>query len=112
SGREVNGTLATGGSVRNAIPAEATAAEDVRVLRVSDYDGIERAVRERIRNKLIPDTQVEMICERRRPPLEATSASRSLGAHAQRIYAEIGRKLVGAAVAEGGGTDAAFAYLN
>src|SRR5207245_7136312 len=56
--------------------------------------------------------QVEMTFERRRPPLEATSASRSLGGHAQRIYAEIGRKLVVDAVAEGGGTDAAFASLN
>jgi len=52
-----------------------------------------------------------MIFERRRPPLEATSASRSLGAHAQRIYAELGKKLVVDAIAEGGGTDAAFASL-
>src|SRR3989454_6594381 len=73
---------------------------------------MERGVRERIKNKLIPDTQVEMIFERRRPPLEATSASRSLGGHATRIYAEIGRKLVVDAVAEGGGTDAAFASLD
>src|SRR5258708_5227545 len=70
------------------------------------------AVGERIRNKLTPDTQVEMIFERRRPPLEATSASRSLGGHAQRIYAELGKKLVVDAVAEGGGTDAAFAALD
>jgi len=111
TGLKMNWTLASGGSVRNAIPAEASATADVRVLRVSDYDGIERAVRERIRNKLIPDTQVEMSFERRRPPLEATSASRSLGAHAQRIYAELGKKLVVDAIAEGGGTDAAFASL-
>jgi glutamate carboxypeptidase len=78
---------------------------------VSDYDGIERAVRERIRNKLIPDAQVEMAFERRRPPLETTAASRALGEHARRIYAEIGKKLVVDAVAEGGGTDAAFASL-
>jgi glutamate carboxypeptidase len=78
---------------------------------VSDYDGIERAVRERILNKLIPDTRVEMSFERRRPPLEVTSASRSLGEHARRVYAEIGRNLVVDALAEGGGTDAAFASL-
>jgi acetylornithine deacetylase/succinyl-diaminopimelate desuccinylase-like protein len=45
------------------------------------------------------------------PPLEATPASRALGEHALRIYAEIGKKLVVDAVAEGGGTDAAFASL-
>ena len=84
----------------------------MRVLRVSDYDGIERAVRERIRNRLIPDTQVEMVFERRRPPLEATPAARALGDHARRIYAEIGKNLVVDALAEGGGTDAAFASLN
>ncbi len=112
TGLKMNWTLASGGSVRNAIPAEATATADVRVLRVSDYDGIERAVRERIRNRLIPDTQVEMVFERRRPPLEATPAARALGDHARRIYAEIGKNLVVDALAEGGGTDAAFASLN
>ena len=112
TGLKMNWTLASGGSVRNAIPAEASATADVRVLRVSDYDGIERAVRERIRNKLIPDTQVEMTFERRRPPLDATAASRALGEHALRIYAELGKELVVDALAEGGGTDAAFASLN
>ena len=112
TGLKMNWTLASGGSVRNAIPAEASATADVRVLRVSDYDGIERAVRERIGNKLIPDTQVEMTFERRRPPLEATPASRALGDHARRVYAELGKRLVVDALAEGGGTDAAFASLN
>ncbi len=111
TGLKMNWTLASAGTNRNVIPADAVATADVRVLRVADYDGIERAVRERIRNKLIPDTQVEMTFERRRPPLEATPASRSLGAHAERIYAEIGKKLTVDAVAEGGGTDAAFASL-
>src|SRR5205823_10226736 len=112
TGLKMNWTLASGGSVRNAIPAEASATADVRVLRVSDYDGIERAVRERIKNRLIPDTQVEMTFERRRPPLEVTPASRALGEHARHVYAEIGRDLVVDALAEGGGTDAAFASLN
>jgi glutamate carboxypeptidase len=111
TGLKMNWTLISAGTNRNVIPAEAVATADVRVLRVSDYDGIERAVRERIRNKLIPDAQVEMAFERRRPPLETTAASRALGEHARRIYAEIGKKLVVDAVAEGGGTDAAFASL-
>ena len=38
-------------------------------------------------------------------------ASRALGDHARRIYAEIGKNLVIDALAEGGGTDAAFASL-
>ena len=112
TGVKMNWTLASGGSNRNVIPADAVATADVRVLRVSDYDGIERAVRERIKTKLIPDTQVDMVFERRRPPLEAGAASRALGERAQRIYAELGKKLVVDAVAEGGGTDAAFASLD
>ena len=111
-GLKMNWTLASAGTNRNVIPAEAVATADVRVLRVSDYDGIERSVRERIANRLIPDTQVDMIFERRRPPLEATEASRALGARAQKIYAELGKKLSVESVAEGGGTDAAFASLN
>jgi glutamate carboxypeptidase len=110
-GLKMNWTLASAGTNRNVIPADAVATADVRVLRVADFDGVERAVRERIKNKLIPDTQVEMSFERRRPPLEATPASRALGDHARRIYAELGKKLAVDALAEGGGTDAAFASL-
>jgi glutamate carboxypeptidase len=81
------------------------------VLRVADYDGIEHKVRERIKKQLIPDTTVDMTFERRRPPLEATPASRAVAKHAQDIYAEIGNRLIVGDVAEGGGTDAAFAAL-
>lgn len=111
-GVKMNWTIARAGTNRNVIPADATASADVRVLRVADYDGIEQQVKERIKNKLIPDTQVEMNFERRRPPLEITPANRALATHAQKIYSEIGKQLVVSDVAEGGGTDAAFAALN
>ena len=110
-GLKMNWTIASAGTVRNAIPANASATADVRVLRVADYDGIEQNVRERITTQLIPDTTVNMTFERRRPPLEATPASRALAKHAQDIYAEIGNRLIVGDVAEGGGTDAAFAAL-
>jgi glutamate carboxypeptidase len=110
-GLKMNWTLARAGTNRNVIPADASALADVRVLRVADYDGIEQKVRERITKKLIPDATVEMTFERRRPPLEVTPASRALAAHAQGIYAEIGQTLIVRDIAEGGGTDAAFAAL-
>ncbi len=110
-GLKLNWTLARAGQNRNVIPAEAQAQADVRVLRVADYDGIEAALRERIGNRLLPEAKVEMRFERRRPPLEATPASRSLAGHAQAIYRELGKELVVDEVAEGGGTDAAFAAL-
>ena len=112
TGVKVNWTLASAGTVRNAIPANAQATADVRVLRVGDYDGVERQLRERIRTTLIPDTTVQMVFERARPPLEATSASRAVAAYAQRIYRELGKELAIQESSPGGGTDAAFASLN
>ena len=111
-GLKMNWTLANAGTTRNMIPPGAQAVADVRVLRVADYDAIEKKVREAIKKQLLPEAKVEMNFERRRPPLEATTASHALAKHAQQIYAELGKKLVVDGVAEGGGTDAAFAALN
>ena len=111
TGLKLNWTLANAGSNRNVIPANASAVADVRLLRIADYDGIERKVRERIKTQLIPDTKVEMTFERRRPPLEVTPAAQALARHGARIYSEIGMNLVIADKSPGGGTDAAFAQL-
>ena len=111
TGLKMNWTVASAGTNRNVIPAIASATADVRVLRIADYDGIEQKVRERITKQLIPDTKVQMTFERRRPPLELTPANAALAKHAQSIYSEIGKNLVIGDVAEGGGTDAAFAAL-
>ncbi len=64
-----------------------------------------------IPNKLLPEASVELVFERRFPPLEPKPSSRALGAHAQTIYAEIGRKLRVLDDAGGGFTDAANASL-
>jgi glutamate carboxypeptidase len=110
-GLKLNWTISQAGTNRNVIPAHAAAQADVRVLRASDYDRIEAAVRERAKKQLIPEAKVTVNFERRRPPLEATEASRKLGALAQAVYAEVGRKLMVDDQPEGGGTDAAFAQL-
>ena len=110
-GLKLNWTVAQSGTNRNVIPAYATAQADVRVLRVADYDGIEATVRERAKKQLLPEAKVTVNFERRRPPLEVTAANRKLAAHAQTIYAELGRKLEVDDQPEGGGTDAAFAAL-
>jgi glutamate carboxypeptidase len=111
-GLKMNWTLANAGTTRNMIPPSAQATADVRVLRVADYDAIEKTVRERIKTQLLPEAKIEMNFERRRPPLEATTASRGLAKHAQQIYRELGKELVIDEMPEGGGTDAAFAALN
>jgi glutamate carboxypeptidase len=111
TGLKMNWTVAQAGITRNMIPPAAQAMADVRVLRVADYERIEAAVRERIKKQLLPEAKVEMIFERRRPPLEASAASIAMAKHAQGIYKELGMALVLDPMAEGGGTDAAFAAL-
>ncbi len=110
AGLKMNWTVASAGTVRNIIPASAQATADVRVQRVSDWDVVERRVRERALNTLVPDTKVDIVVERRRPPLEATPGSRAFGDHATRVYAELGKTL---GVASEGtiSTDAAIAAL-
>ena len=111
TGLKLNWTMAKAGIVRNMIPPLATAEADVRVLRVADYEAIEQKLRQRIENRLLPDARVELKFERRRPPLEATAANRAFAEHAKQVYKELGLDLRVDAVAEGGGTDAAFAAL-
>src|SRR5207245_2670239 len=66
---------------------------------------------QRVQNQLLPDAKVQLKFEVRRPPLEATPASRRLAARGQAIYDELGMSMPIADVATGGGTDAAFAAL-
>jgi glutamate carboxypeptidase len=112
TGLKMNWTVANAGVVRNMIPPGAQAWADVRLLRVNDLQDLESKVNARIKNKLLADSQVSVTFENRRPPLEATPASRALAAHAQTVYRELGKTLVVDAEPEGGGTDAAFAALN
>jgi glutamate carboxypeptidase len=111
TGATLNWTVARAGSARNIIPAAAEATADARVLRVRDWDVLEARLRERIKKRLIPDTHVSVVLERRRPPLEPTAASRAMAAHAAKVYQSIGRRLRVLDRSEGGGTDAAFAAL-
>ncbi len=112
TGLKMNWTMSQAGNgSHNVIPEHAEAFADVRVNNLEDYDRIEKEVREKITHKLVPNAQVEMVFERRRPPLQTWEASRKVAAHAQQIYREIGRELIVDAKAEGGGTDAAFAAL-
>jgi glutamate carboxypeptidase len=110
-GVKVNWTLARAGIVSNMIPPAAQASADVRVARISDYDGIEQKLRERIKKKLLPEAHVELVFERRFPPLEPKRSSRALGAHAQAIYRELGLALKVLDDSAGGFTDAANASL-
>ena len=111
-GVKFNWTIGSGGNTRNVIPETATASADVRVLRMSDLDAVEKEFRLRVKKHLVPDTQVDAGFERRRPPLEPTVASRALAARAQAIYTELGEELTVDDKGTGAGTDGAFAALS
>ena len=66
TGLKMNWTVASAGHTRNMIPPNAQAMADVRVLRVADYSGLERKIGEIIKNKLLPESKVEMIFEDRK----------------------------------------------
>ena len=110
-GLKLNWTVAQAGTNRNVIPARATAQADARALRVADFDQLQSALQERVKRQLIADTKVQLKFEVRRPPLEATAASRRLATQGQAIYGELGLPMKVYDVASGGGTDAAFAAL-
>ena len=110
-GLHINWTVARGGDVRNVIPAAAEAIADVRSLTNQDMDIMESALRESIKDKLIPDTQVDIDFYRSRPAFVANDASRVMAQQAKAIYQEIGQTIQIAERATGGGTDAAFAGM-
>ncbi|QPF89257.1 M20/M25/M40 family metallo-hydrolase [Bradyrhizobium commune] len=110
-GLKLNWTVSKAGTNRNVIPAEATAQADARALKVSDFDELEKALQEKIKHRLLPDSRVELKFEVRRPPLEANDASRRVAAYGKTIYQELGMPLNVVEKATGGGTDAAFAAL-
>lgn len=110
-GLKINWTIAQAGEVRNAIPAHAVAVADVRSFTNEDLDLMEAALREAIRERLIPDTRIELSFYRSRPAFVANPASLVLARHAQSIFQELGLALDIRDKASGGGTDAAFAAL-
>jgi len=110
-GLSLNWTVSQAGTNRNVIPAQATAQADARALKMSDFAGLEATLQQRVKTQRIPDAKVQLRFEMRRPPLQATPASRRLAAHGSAIYEELGLPLKVLDVATGGGTDAAFAAL-
>jgi glutamate carboxypeptidase len=110
-GLSINWTVAKSGETRNVIPAEANAIADIRAQANVDLDQIEAALLASIRDRLIPDTKVEMEFLRSRPAFVANDVSRTLAKHAVAVFGELGLPLEIRDKPTGGGTDAAFAGL-
>src|SRR5690554_1392286 len=104
AGTSVNLTVARGGFASNVIAERAVATIDFRVLKASEGERVEQAVRD-YRPR---DSRVSVAVEGglNRPPLERTPANEELHELAQRGAAELGLELDSAVV--GGGSDGNF----
>jgi glutamate carboxypeptidase len=107
-GTQLNWTTAQAGTVRNQIPEKAVASADIRVTAPDGLQKLQAALDEKIKEKLVPDTETMVKIEPGRPPFLAGDRGLALAREGVAIYAEIGRTLDIAEMA-GGGTDAAYA---
>ena len=107
-GTQLNWTTAQAGTVRNQIPDMAKAGADIRLTIPNGVEKLQAALNEKIKNKLVSDTETTVRIEPGRPPFVATAAGRDLATKGQAIYAELGRTL-DLVPMTGGATDAGFA---
>jgi glutamate carboxypeptidase len=107
-GTQLNWTTAQAGKVRNQIPEGAVAGADIRVTVPEGLKKLQAALDEKVKDRLIPDTETVVSIEVGRPPFVATDRGRLLAKEGQMIYAEIGRTL-DIVDMTGGATDAGFA---
>jgi glutamate carboxypeptidase len=107
-GTQLNWTTAQAGTVRNQIPEKAVAGADIRVTIPDGVAKLQAALNEKVKNKLIRETETTVTIQPGRPPFVGSEASRALAREGQAIYAEIGRTL-DIVDMTGGATDAGFA---
>jgi glutamate carboxypeptidase len=94
TGTTVNLTVIKAGDRSNVIPDFAAATFDVRVRKLSDFDGVLAQIKSRLTPKIVPDTTITVAAEGSTyPPLIETAQVDALGKRAQRIYAELGKTI-------------------
>src|SRR5882757_996177 len=107
-GTQLNWTTAQAGTVRNQIPDKATAGADIRLTVADGVAKLQAALNEKVKTKLVPDTETTVTIEPGRPAFVASEGGRALAKEGQAIYAEIERTL-DIVEMTGGATDAGFA---
>lgn len=103
----VNVTMIEGGNAINVIPAHAMIKADVRAFTPEEFDRVEEGLKKIAAGTIVPDIQVKASMARNFPPWPRRASTDALLARANKLYAEIGRKLTGVAV--GSSADVAFA---
>ena len=89
-GTQLNWTTAQAGKVRNQIPENAVAGADIRVTVKDGLQMLQAALNEKVKDKLIADTETTITIEAGRPPFVATDRGRLLAMEGKEIYAELG----------------------
>lgn len=92
----------------NTIPANASATADMRFSDLSEFPRVENDAKRIIRKRFVPDTEVAVWVEHRRPPFLRNPQSDQLATLAQSVYRELGKSLKPVAMPYG--TDAGHAY--
>ena len=107
-GTTVNWTVVQSGDRVNIIPEKASATADMRMSDLSEIQRVQSDADRIIQKKLIPETEVSVKVENRRPPFSRNAESDRLAGMADGIYKELGKSIKPLAMRYG--TDAGFAY--
>jgi glutamate carboxypeptidase len=107
-GTTVNWTVIQSGDRVNIIPEKASATADMRMSDLSEIQRVQSDADKIVQKKLIPETEVSVKVENRRPPFSRNASSDKLAATADSIYRELGKSIKPLAMRYG--TDAGFAY--
>ena len=107
-GTTVNWTVIKTGDRVNIIPEKASATADMRMSDLSEIQRVQADADRIVQKKLIPETEVTVKVENRRPPFSKNANSDKLAATADSIYKELGKSIKPLAMRYG--TDAGFAY--
>ena len=92
-GTQLNWTMAKAGTVRNQIPEDAVAFADIRITAPDGVEKLQAALDQKIKDKLIPGTEVKATITPTRRLFVANERGRAIAKEGQAIYAEIDRKL-------------------
>ena len=103
----VNVTMFQGGSAINVIPDHAIVTADVRAFTPEEFDRVEAGLARLASHTTVPEILVKPVMKRNFPPWPRTASTDALLVRAQRLYAEIDRKLESVSV--GSSADVAFA---
>ncbi|MGV7217233.1 glutamate carboxypeptidase [Bradyrhizobium sp. UFLA05-112] len=82
-GTQLNWTTSKAGTVRNQIPADAEAGADIRLTVSDGVAKLQAALDEKVKNKLVPDTETTVTIVPARPPFVAGERGRALAQEGQ-----------------------------